>query len=37
MKIKNLIISLLFLYKQKGTQSAINKLISLLGAPDGFF
>ena len=33
---KNLLMSLLFLYKQKGTQEAIQKLISLLGAPDGF-
>lgn len=34
---KRLLLSLFFLYKQKGTQGTINKLVSLLGAPDGFF
>lgn len=33
---KNLLMSIIFLYKQKGTQNSIKKLISLLGAPDGF-
>lgn len=34
---KRLLLSLFFLYKSKGTQATINKLVSLLGAPDGFF
>ncbi len=33
---KNLLYSLIYLYKHKGTQYAIEELISLLGAPDGF-
>lgn len=32
---KNLLMSILFLYRMKGTQGSIHKLISLLGAPDG--
>ena len=33
---KRLLLSLLYLYKIKGTQGAIKKLVSLLGAPEGF-
>ena len=33
---KYLLYSLIYLYKSKGTQGTIQKLISLLGAPDGF-
>lgn len=32
---KSLLMSILFLYRMKGTQGSIHKLISLLGAPDG--
>jgi len=32
---KRLLLSLLYLYKVKGTQDCISKLVSLLGAPDG--
>ena len=35
-KEKFLLYSLIYLYKSKGTQETIEKLISLLGAPDGF-
>ncbi|MEO6303609.1 MAG: hypothetical protein ABIP51_10580, partial [Bacteroidia bacterium] len=34
---KRLLISLLYLYKSKGTSGTIQKLVSLLGSPDGFF
>ena len=35
-KQKRLLLSLFHLYKTKGTQGAIKKLVSLLGAPEGF-
>lgn len=34
-KQKRLLLSLLYLYKKKGTQACIKQLVSLLGAPDG--
>lgn len=34
---KRLLISLFYLYKSKGTQGTIQKLVSLLGSPEGFF
>lgn len=33
---KRLLLSLFYIYREKGTAGAINKLVSLLGAPDGF-
>lgn len=33
---KRLLLSLFYLYKSKGTAGTISKLVSLLGAPDGF-
>jgi len=34
---KRLLVSLFHLYKSKGTIETINKMVSLLGAPEGFF
>lgn len=33
---KNLLLSLIYLYKQKGVQNTLKKIVSLLGGPDGF-